>query len=112
MAARTLGAKDLRIIMKHIFPNALGTVITASVLTIPGVIFSESMLSYLGIINLGSGTATSLGTLLSDAGRSWMSSPHLIVFPALVISLLMICFNILGNSLRDALDPRSDFGEV
>lgn len=112
MAARTLGAKDLRIIMKHIFPNALGTVITASVLTIPGVIFSESMLSYLGIINLGSGTATSLGTLLSDAGRSWMSSPHLIVFPSLVISLLMICFNILGNSLRDALDPRSDFGEV
>ena len=112
MAARTLGASDARIILKHIFPNALGTVITASVLTIPGVIFSESMLSYLGIINLGSDSVTSLGTLLSDAGRSWMSSPHLIVFPALVISLLMICFNLFGNGLRDALDPRADVKEV
>ncbi len=105
MAARTLGARDRRIIWKHIFPNTLGTIITSSVLSIPGVIFSESMLSYLGIINLGSATATSLGTLLSDASGIFYETPHLMVFPALVISLLMICFNLFGNGLRDAFNP-------
>ena len=105
MAARTLGAKDIRIIWKHIFPNTLGTIITASVLSIPGVIFSESMLSYLGIINLGSSKTTSLGTLLSDASAIWQQTPHLMFFPALIISLLMICFNLFGNGLRDAFNP-------
>ena len=105
MAARTLGARDRRVIWKHIFPNTLGTIITSSVLAIPGVIFSESMLSYLGIINLGSSTTTSLGTLLSDASDIWTSTPHLMLFPASVISLLMICFNLFGNGLRDAFNP-------
>ena len=105
MAARTLGAKDARVIWKHIFPNTLGTIITSSVLAIPGVIFSESMLSYLGIINLGSSTITSLGTLLSDASDIWTSTPHLMLFPAAVISMLMICFNLFGNGLRDAFNP-------
>ena len=105
MAARTLGARDQRIIWKHIFPNTLGTIITSSVLAIPGVIFSESMLSYLGIVNLGSSTSTSLGTLLSDASGIFYETPHLMVFPALVISLLMICFNLFGNGLRDAFNP-------
>ena len=105
MAARTLGARDRRIIWKHIFPNTLGTIITSSVLAIPGVIFSESMLSYLGIVNLGSSTMTSLGTLLSAASKIWTSRPHLMLFPAAVISLLMICFNLFGNGLRDAFNP-------
>ena len=105
MAARTLGAKDRRVIWKHIFPNTLGTIITSSVLAIPSVIFSESMLSYLGIINLGSSTITSLGTLLSDASDIWTETPHLMLFPATVISLLMICFNLFGNGLRDAFNP-------
>lgn len=105
MAARTLGARDKRIIWKHIFPNTLGTIITSSVLSIPGVIFSESMLSYLGIINLGGTKTTSLGTLLSDASTIWKSVPHLMLFPAAVISLLMICFNLFGNGLRDAFNP-------
>ena len=105
MAARTLGAKDRRIIWKHIFPNTLGTIITSSVLAIPGVIFSESMLSYLGIVNLGSSTMTSLGTLLSSASGVWTTRPHLMIFPAAVISLLMICFNLFGNGLRDAFNP-------
>ena len=106
LAARTLGASDRRIIWRHIFPNTLGTLITASALVIPGVIFSESMLSFLGIMNLGGEGVTSLGTLLSEAGGIWTSYPHLILFPALVISLLMISFNIFGNCLRDAFDPR------
>ncbi len=105
MAAKTLGAKDARVIWKHIFPNTLGTIITSSVLAIPGVIFSESSLSYLGIVNLGSSEVTSLGTLLSAASSIWTSVPHLMLFPAAVISLLMICFNLFGNGLRDAFNP-------
>ncbi|MDY0214890.1 MAG: ABC transporter permease [Bacilli bacterium] len=106
LAARTLGASDRRIMWKHIFPNTLGTIITSSVLVIPGVIFSESMLSYLGIIKLGGATTTSLGTLLSDASSIWTSYPSLMIFPALIISLLMICFNLFGNGLRDAFNPQ------
>ena len=105
MAARTLGARDRRIIWKHIFPNTLGTIITSSVLVIPGVIFSESMLSFLGIINLGGSKTTSLGTLLADASSIWTKYPHLMLAPAVVISLLMICFNLFGNGLRDAFNP-------
>ena len=105
LAARTLGAKDKRIIWKHIFPNSLGTIITSSVLVIPGVISSESMLSYLGIVKLGDAKTTSLGTLLSDAAPIWTNYPHLLLYPALVLSLLMICFNLFGNGLRDAFNP-------
>ena len=105
MSARTLGASDGRIMWKHIFPNTLGTVITASVLIIPGVIFTESMLSFLGIVNLGGSRVTSLGALLSDASGIWTGYPHLMLYPALVISLLMICFNLFGNGLRDAFNP-------
>lgn len=106
MAARTLGARDRRIIWKHIFPNTLGTLVTSSVLVIPSVIFSESMLSYLGIVNLGGAKTTSLGTLLSEASGIWTQFPHLMIFPAVIISLLMICFNLFGNGLRDAFNPQ------
>ena len=105
MAARTLGAKDRRIIWKHIFPNAIGTIITGSILMIPGTISSESMLSYLGIVKLGSATQTSLGTLLADAAGIWTNYPHLLLYPSIVLSLLMICFNLFGNGLRDAFNP-------
>ena len=105
MAARTLGAKDSRIIWKHIFPNTLGTLITSSALVIPSTIMSESMLSYLGIVSLGGASGTSLGTLLADAEAIWINYPHLMLYPALVISLLMICFNLFGNGLRDAFNP-------
>lgn len=106
LAARTLGAKDGRLIVKHIFPNSLGTIVTGSVLAIPGVIFSESMLSYLNIINLETDTSlTSIGTLLAG-GQSLLSTyPHIILFPALFISILEISFNLFGNGLRDALNP-------
>ena len=105
MAARTLGARDSRIIWKHNFPNSLGTIITSCALVIPGVINSESMLSYLGIVKLGSAGSTSLGTLLSDASSIWTNYPHLMIYPALILSLLMICFNLFGNGLRDAFNP-------
>ena len=105
MAARTLGARDSRIIWKHIFPNTLGTIITSSALAIPSTIMSESMLSYLGIVKLGGAAGTSLGTLLADAESRWIQFPHLMLYPALIISLLMISFNLFGNGLRDAFNP-------
>ena len=106
LAARTLGASDRRLIFKHIFPNSLGTIITGAVMTIPGVIFSESMLSYLNIINLDtSATLTSIGTMLAN-GRDYLSTyPHIIFFPAIFISILEISFNLFGNGLRDAFNP-------
>lgn len=105
LAARTLGASDWRLMFKHIFPNALGTIITSSVLVIPGVIFSESSLTYLGIVNLDSSTMTSVGTMLAN-GRQYLSSyPHIIFYPAIFISLLEISFNLFGNGLRDAFNP-------
>ena len=105
LAARTLGAKDWRIMFRHIFPNALGTIVTSSVLVIPGMIFSETSLSYLGIINLNSGSMTSVGTLLANAQPYLVTYPHMILFPAIFISLLMLCFNLFGNGLRDAFNP-------
>ena len=105
LAARTLGAKDFRIMFKHIFPNALGTLVTSTVLVIPGVIFSESSLTYLGIINLESSKWTSVGTMLA-LGKDYLQTfPHIIFFPALFISLLEISFNLFGNGLRDAFNP-------
>ena len=104
-AARVLGAKDGRIMFRHIFPNALGTIITGSILVIPGVIFLESSLTYLGIVNLDSSQMTSVGTMLAN-GRQYLSTdPHIILFPALFISLLEISFNLFGNGLRDAFNP-------
>ena len=106
LASRTLGAKDFRIMFKHIFPNSLGTIVTSTVLVIPGVIGSETMLTYLGIINLSaSGKITSIGALMSDANGNFDSYPHELFFPALFLSLLMICFNLFGNGLRDAFNP-------
>ena len=105
LAARTLGANDRRLIFKHIYPNSLGTIITGSVLAIPGVIFTESTLSYLRIINLETSSLTSIGTLLAG-GEGYLSTyPHIIFFPALFISILEISFNLFGNGLRDALNP-------
>lgn len=105
LAARTLGASDSRLIFRHILPNSLGTIITGTILIIPGVIFSESMLSYLGIINLETSGMTSIGTMLGH-GRAYLSTfPHIIMFPAIFIALLEISFNLFGNGLRDAFNP-------
>lgn len=105
LAARTLGAKDKRLIFKHILPNAAGFIITASVLGIPGVIFSEANMTYLGIVNLQSTSITSVGTMLSNGQGTMSTYPHCIFFPAFFISILLICFNIFGNGLRDAFNP-------
>lgn len=105
LAARTLGASDKRLMFKHIFPNSLGTIITSCVLTIPGVINSETNMTYLGIVNLSSFAGTSIGELMSLGRSTVTSAPHALFFPALFISLLLICFNLFGNGLRDAFNP-------
>lgn len=105
LAAKTLGAKDGRIMLKHIFPNALGTIVTGAALAIPAVIFSESTLSYLGIINFETSGFISLGAMLSQGQSLIATAPHVLFFPALFIALLEIAFNLFGNGLRDALNP-------
>ena len=102
LSSRTLGSSDIRLIFRHILPNALGTIVTASVLKIPLVIFSEATLSYLG---LGLQGVQSFGVMLSENQVYVNSYSYLILFPAFIISLLMISFNLFGNGLRDALNP-------
>ena len=102
LASRTLGARDKRLIFKHILPNALGPIVTSSVLVIPSAIFFESTVSYLGI---GVTSDTSIGNLLSSGQAMVTTYPHLTIAPALIISILMITFNLFGNGLRDALNP-------
>ncbi|MCQ2815462.1 MAG: ABC transporter permease [Bacilli bacterium] len=105
LASRTLGANDRRLIFKHILPNAAGTLVTSSVLMIPGVIFSESSLSYLGIINFETSGICSVGALLAEGQQAGIATyPHVLLFPAIAISLLMISFNLFGNGLRDAFN--------
>ena len=105
LAARTLGAKDRRLIFKHIFPNAIGTLITSCALVIPSMIYSEVNLSYLNIINLSAAGISSVGTLIA-AGQEFLSTaPHIALFPSLFLALMMLSFNLFGNGLRDAFNP-------
>lgn len=114
LAARTMGARDSRLIFRHILPNGIGTIITSSILSIPSVIFTEASLSYLGY-GIGHGqsfnvlgmefTGVSIGVLLSDGRNFLLNYPHLTLYPAIIISILMITFNMFGNALRDAFNP-------
>lgn len=103
LAARSCGAKDGRIIRKHIFPNAIGTLITSFSLAIPSFIFTESVYSFLGIINYAS--STSIGRMLSEGQDAMQQQPHMLIFPAIFISILMLSFNLISNGLRDAFNP-------
>ncbi len=105
MAARTLGASDSRLMFKHIFPNAIGTIITSVALVIPGVISSETQLTYLGIVDLSAFAGTTIGTLLSQGNATVTTAPHAMLWPSVFLGLLMICFNLFGNGLRDAFNP-------
>ena len=107
LAARTLGASDFRLIFRHILPNAIGTLITSSVLMIPSVIFSEASLSYLGLVNGMEG----FGSVLSSNQIYMTTYPYLILFPSVVMALVMISFNLFGNGLRDAFNPSLKGGE-
>ena len=105
LAARTLGARDARIMFKHIFPNGLGTIVTRCALVIPSMIYSETNLSYLGIVNLEHGNITSVGTLIAAGQQDLMFAPYVAFFPCAFLVLLMLSFNLFGNGLRDAFNP-------
>ncbi|HIT33576.1 MAG TPA: ABC transporter permease [Candidatus Faecousia intestinigallinarum] len=105
MAARTLGASDGRLMFKHIFPNAIGTIITSCALIIPNVIRSETTMTYLGIVSLTDLAGTTIGTLLSQGNAAVTTAPHTLLWPSLFLGLLMISFNLFGNGLRDAFNP-------
>lgn len=105
LAARTLGAGDGRLMFKHIFPNAIGTIITSCALVIPGVINSETSMTYLGIVDLSTYAGTTIGTLLSQGNGAATTAPHAMLYPSIFLGLLMICFNLFGNGLRDAFNP-------
>ena len=105
LASRTLGAKDRRLIFKHILPNAAGTLVTSCVLMIPGIIFAESSLSYLGIIDFRGSGIVSIGALLDEGNQAGIKTyPYLLLFPAIVVSILMVSYNLFGNGLRDAFN--------
>ena len=104
LAARTLGANDKRILLKHLIPNVTGMIVINTMFTIPSAIFFESFLSFIGL-GLQAPLA-SLGTLIDAAFESYRVYPYMLLFPAVIISLLMIGFNILADGLRDALDPK------
>jgi oligopeptide transport system permease protein len=103
-AAHMIGANDMRIIIRHIFPNIIGPCIVSETLAIPGYINFEVFLSFIG---LGVDPPTpSWGSMISEGAASLRSYPHMVIFPALALAVTMFAFNFLGDGLRDALDPK------
>ena len=104
LAARCIGTKDGRILRKHILPNCLSVIIITTALQVPSAIFTESYLSFLG---LGvSAPLTSLGSLANDARAGMQSYPHRLIVPAVIICLIVLALNLLGDGLRDAFDSK------
>ncbi|MDF2537933.1 MAG: peptide transporter permease [Herbinix sp.] len=103
-AANAIGASKSRLIKKHLLPNCIGTLIVTTMLQIPSAIFTEAFLSFLG---LGvSAPMASLGSLAADALNGIQSYPYRLLFPAGAISIIILAFNLFGDGLRDALDPK------
>jgi oligopeptide transport system permease protein len=103
-AARMIGARDVTIITRHLLPNSLGPIIVSVTLGIPNLIMFEVTLSFIGL-----GVPPpfpSWGQMLNEGWRAIRADPHLILFPALMVSIFMLAFNFLGDGLRDALDPQ------
>ena len=105
LASRTLGASDTRLIFKHILPNGIGPIITGAILMIPSVIFTEANISYLLPSALAFSGSQSFGITLSNVQGDLQNYPYLIVSASIVMALIMICFNLFGNGLRDAFNP-------
>ncbi len=103
-AARAIGANDTRIMVKHLLPNILGPLIVAETMAIPGYIFVEAFLSFIG---LGVNAPTpSWGIMISEGVQALRVYPNQVFIPAIALSLTTLAFNFLGDGLRDAFDPR------
>ena len=104
LAARAMGAKPAHIIRKHMLPNCVSVIIITAAMQIPSAIFTESFLSFVGMgVSM---PMPSLGSLASDARSGLVSHPEMLIFPAIAIFLIVLSFNLLGNGLRDAFDPK------
>ena len=104
-AARSLGLGHLRILFRHIAPNILGTVVVYTTLAVPGIMLTESTLSFIG---LGvKAPNSSWGTLIKEGAARREETPELLIFPALFFCLTLLALNFLGDGLRDAIDPKS-----
>lgn len=104
IASETLGASPLRLIFRHLIPNSLGILVVSMTLTIPSVIFYEAFLSYIG---LGvTPPNPSWGQLIKNAVEQFRYYPYQFLIPCSLVSLTMLCFNLVGDGLRDALDPK------
>ena len=104
LAARAMGAPAMHIIAKHMIPNCVSVIIITAAMQIPSAIFTESFLSFVGMgVSM---PMPSLGSLASDARSGLVSYPYMLVFPATTIFLIVLSFNLLGNGLRDAFDPK------
>lgn len=104
LAAEVLGASHWRIISKEMIPNIMGQMIVMTMFSIPNAIFYEAFLAFVGL-GLREPQA-SLGKLISDGYQAMLTNPHLLLFPVIVLSLLMLSFNLIADGLRDALDPK------
>ncbi len=103
-AARAMGVSTPRIIFRHVVPNLLGVVVIYTTVTVPGVILTESVLSFLG---LGiQEPMTSWGVLIQDGAKAMEVTPWILLFPAALLSVTLYCFNFIGDGMRDALDPK------
>jgi oligopeptide transport system permease protein len=104
LASRSLGAGTFRLITKHLLPNVFYIVIITLMYTVPTAVFFEAILSFIGL-GIQPPNA-SLGALINDGADQMKEFPHLLIFPAIVLSTITVCFRLLGDGLRDALDPR------
>jgi peptide/nickel transport system permease protein len=105
LAARSLGASHARIIVRHLIPNILQPVLVQATIAMAGAILAESTLSFLGLGVLA--PMPSWGGMLNDARSHLFDAPHLVVFPALAVMAAVLSFNLLGDALRDWMDPRT-----
>jgi len=105
LAARSLGASPLRIMVRHLLPNILQPVLIQATIGMAGAILAEATLSFLGLGVLA--PIPSWGAMLNDARSHLFDAPHMVVFPALAVVLAVLAFNLLGDAWRDWLDPRT-----
>jgi oligopeptide transport system permease protein len=103
-AARAIGVSDNKIVTRHLLPNGMGPIIVAVTLGIPAAILAEATLAYIGVGVQA--PRASWGSLVADGQKVILSSPHLVLFPAICIAIALISFTFLGDGLRDALDPK------
>jgi peptide/nickel transport system permease protein len=104
LAARSLGASDARILLRHLLPNILQPILVQATIAMAGAILAESTLSFLGVGVLA--PMPSWGAMLNDARSHLFDAPHLVLFPALAVMTAVLAFNLLGDALRDWLDPK------